>query len=265
MLSLVKLAVFCLAASATLAAAAHRADPPSGWAAGYLEPYHRYHARYLVLACDKKHDTPFFDQCCHPLLRSESLRSSRLDHCNPDTPSAVTDEESEECEPDSEERVISEETSAFPTHAIQLSVASKDNSDAKSQPQDVEADANASDDSGAASSPLAKMAATADVNGGFATYYYQNGVAGACGKVHTDKELIAAMSGGRYGNLGAVSKECGKKVRIVNNKNGKSVTVTIADACPTCNNDNSIDLSEYAFQRIAPLSDGIVPITWNYV
>jgi rare lipoprotein A (peptidoglycan hydrolase) len=35
--------------------------------------------------------------------------------------------------------------------------------------------------------------------------------------------------------------------------------VTIADACPTCTNSNSIDLSEGAFKKIAPLDDGIVP------
>lgn len=57
----------------------------------------------------------------------------------------------------------------------------------------------------------------------------------------------------------------------------------IADACPTCVNGNSIDLSMVAFQAIAPLSDGIVPskpilpswhdlrnyllitVTWSYI
>jgi hypothetical protein len=39
----------------------------------------------------------------------------------------------------------------------------------------------------------------------------------------------------------------------------QSVTVMIADACPTCVNGNSIDLSMVAFQAIAPLADGIVP------
>lgn len=38
----------------------------------------------------------------------------------------------------------------------------------------------------------------------------------------------------------------------------KSVTVTIADACPTCKNSNSIDLSSAAFKKIATLEQGMV-------
>ena len=39
----------------------------------------------------------------------------------------------------------------------------------------------------------------------------------------------------------------------------QSVTVMIADACPTCVNSNSIDLSMLAFQQIASLPEGMVP------
>ena len=41
--------------------------------------------------------------------------------------------------------------------------------------------------------------------------------------------------------------------------NAQSVTVTIADVCPTCDNGNSIDLSVGAFKAIAELGDGHVP------
>jgi hypothetical protein len=34
--------------------------------------------------------------------------------------------------------------------------------------------------------------------------------------------------------------------------------VTVADECPTCDNANSIDLSEGAFETIADLSVGIL-------
>jgi expansin (peptidoglycan-binding protein) len=84
--------------------------------------------------------------------------------------------------------------------------------------------------------------------------------------------------GDRYGNLGAKSSLCGKKVKITNpankkvcpyrinlklhlNKVPQSVTVTIADACPTCKNGNSIDLSEGAFKQIATLDQGMVGST----
>ncbi|KAH7335046.1 RlpA-like double-psi beta-barrel-protein domain-containing protein-containing protein [Rhizoctonia solani] len=101
--------------------------------------------------------------------------------------------------------------------------------------------------------------------GGFATYFYQNGVAGACGTVHSDSDYIVAADYRRYGDLSKQSDLCGKKVLITNTKNGKTVTCTVADACPTCNNGNSLDLSEGAFKAIAPLDDGMVPITYTFV
>ncbi|KAK7693516.1 hypothetical protein QCA50_003084 [Cerrena zonata] len=69
----------------------------------------------------------------------------------------------------------------------------------------------------------------------------------------------------RYGNSGAQSDLCGKQVKITNPANGKSVTVTIADDCPTCTNSNSIDLSVGAFTQIATEEQGMVGITWSFV
>ncbi|THH20685.1 hypothetical protein EW146_g737 [Bondarzewia mesenterica] len=104
-----------------------------------------------------------------------------------------------------------------------------------------------------------------DILGGFATFFYQNGVAGACGTVHSDEDFIAAIDQARYGNSGATSELCGKQVQITNTANQKTVTVTIADDCPTCNNGNSIDLSKGAFLAIAEESTGIVDIAWKFV
>ena len=69
-------------------------------------------------------------------------------------------------------------------------------------------------------------------------FFYQNGNAGACGKVHGDDELIAAIDHELWGDssFSNGSSTCGKKVKITNTKNGKSVTATIADVCPTCEN-----------------------------
>lgn len=69
----------------------------------------------------------------------------------------------------------------------------------------------------------------------------------------------------RYGNAGNESPLCGKQVKITNTENGKTVTVTVADDCPTCKNSNSIDLSKAAFEAIAPLSEGVAPISWVFV
>ena len=73
------------------------------------------------------------------------------------------------------------------------------------------------------------------------------------------------MDQARYGDSGGVSALCGKQVKITNTDNGKTVTVTVADDCPTCENSNSIDLSTGAFDQIADEATGEVPITWEFV
>jgi rare lipoprotein A (peptidoglycan hydrolase) len=55
-------------------------------------------------------------------------------------------------------------------------------------------------------------------------------------------------------------------VLITNTNNGKSVTCTIADACPTCDNSNSIDMSTGAFDQIATRQEGLVPSeSWSFI
>ncbi|KAI0362135.1 barwin-like endoglucanase [Trametes cingulata] len=100
---------------------------------------------------------------------------------------------------------------------------------------------------------------------GNATYYLQNGVAGACGAVNPDSAHIAAMQTERYGDLSRKSSLCGQQVKITNKNNGKSVVVTIADACPTCGTGNDIDLSVGAFTQIATEEEGEVPISWEFL
>ncbi|KAF8328892.1 barwin-like endoglucanase, partial [Cantharellus anzutake] len=101
--------------------------------------------------------------------------------------------------------------------------------------------------------------------GGYATWFAQNNNAGACGQVHGDDAMIAAIDHHRYGDAGVKSPLCGRRVKIVDTDNGHSVTVTIADDCPTCSNKNSIDLSQGAFQQLAKLDIGQLPIKWMFV
>jgi rare lipoprotein A (peptidoglycan hydrolase) len=54
-------------------------------------------------------------------------------------------------------------------------------------------------------------------------------------------------------------------VQITNTDNGKSVTVVVADDCPTCKNANSVDLSTGAFQQIGDESTGVLNIKWKFV
>jgi len=174
--------------------------PPADYDSSYLEPYDVYHARYTALSCQSQHDTQFFAECCHPLLKDQSL-DSRPAACNPAASAPTTN----------------------------------------TTPPETDG----------------------TVTGGVATYFFQNGVAGACGRVHGDYDLICAMDARRYGDTGVRSPLCGRSVRITNTRNGKSVTCYVADACPTCLNSNSIDLSVGAFQSIANLEEGEVPIVWQ--
>jgi len=96
------------------------------------------------------------------------------------------------------------------------------------------------------------------VTGGKATFFLQGGAAGACGKVHQDTDLVAAIDKGSFSNA-----LCGKSVTITNVANKKSVTATIADECPGCSNAQSIDLSKGAFDKIADESTGVVDIQWT--
>jgi len=103
-------------------------------------------------------------------------------------------------------------------------------------------------------------------SGGYATYFYQNGNAGACGTVHSENDKVVAIdSNGYWGSdFSQGSSYCGRWVNIKNTNNGKTVTAMVADVCPTCNNGNSLDLSVGAFTAIASESDGMVPIEWSF-
>lgn len=84
--------------------------------------------------------------------------------------------------------------------------------------------------------------------------YYEVGL-GSCGKTNTNSQMVAALSG-------AIMKSsyCGKSI-TVKGPNG-SVSVQIVDTCPGCK-EGDVDMSTAAFQKIAKLNDGRVPITWS--
>ncbi|GAW10118.1 expansin family protein [Lentinula edodes] len=90
--------------------------------------------------------------------------------------------------------------------------------------------------------------------GGHATYFTQNGVAGACGTVHSDNDFIVAIDQDRYGDSGETSQYCGKTVTITGL--GKTMQATVADDCPTCDNENSLDMSVALFQSFTSLDVG---------
>ncbi|KAF8320126.1 barwin-like endoglucanase, partial [Clavulina sp. PMI_390] len=161
-----------------------------------LEPYATYAERYQLFDCEDKHNTTFWDGCCHPLLADES-ESNLPDSCwaNPTTSTHKTT-----------------------------------------------APATTTTSSGSGGSWR---------TGGFGTYFYQEGNAGACGNKNSDSAKIVAIDIAYYGNTGEVSSYCGKKVRIVNTDNGKTVDAEIADVCPTCKNDNCLDMSLGTFEALS--------------
>ena len=94
---------------------------------------------------------------------------------------------------------------------------------------------------------------------GDATYYTFADGSGACGFPATPNDLmVGAMNAPDYG----ASDPCGACAHVVG-PDGE-VTIRIVDLCPECSK-GSIDLSPQAFEKIAAIDKGRVPITWQYV
>jgi expansin (peptidoglycan-binding protein) len=96
------------------------------------------------------------------------------------------------------------------------------------------------------------------IHEGEGTYYDFADGSGNCGFPATPNDLmVAAMNHVDY----AGSAVCGACVNITG-PNGQ-VKVRIVDQCPECP-EGDIDLSPEAFEHIADLSAGRVPISWTY-
>ena len=58
----------------------------------------------------------------------------------------------------------------------------------------------------------------------------------------------------------------GKSLRVTNMQNGKTVTVVVADECPTCQGGSGfVDFSLGAFDMLGEHSQGVLPISWEFV
>ncbi len=93
---------------------------------------------------------------------------------------------------------------------------------------------------------------------GEGTYYAADGSGNCSFDPSPGDLLVAAMNTPDY----AGSAVCGA-CAAVDGPDG-SVTVRIVDRCPECASGD-LDLSPQAFERIAPLSAGRVPISWRFV
>ncbi|KAK2466870.1 hypothetical protein APHAL10511_001128 [Amanita phalloides] len=270
MLSLVTLV--CILIPSVSGLATPRSAAPTGWASN-LEPYDIYHLRYVALNCYEKHKTPFFHECCQPFLASESPRKTLPSLCVHAAPSAISTDSSLDdggCEEAGDLPSTTQGEDPVPTTLSGTRINSTHVPSVAARPSSAHmlglsalASMRKHGHKHGHKYPVKQSSGSGNmVTGGFATYFYQNGNAGACGAYHGDYDLIAAIDAERYGYLGGHSNLCGKKVKILNPANNKSVVVVIADACPTCRNANSIDLSVGAFQHVADLTQGIVSIVW---
>ncbi|KAH9966779.1 RlpA-like double-psi beta-barrel-protein domain-containing protein-containing protein [Russula dissimulans] len=241
-----------------------RRHPPMGWQTDILEPYVVYNERYLNWGCEKQHNTVFFNQCCHPLLKDECIDVLEDRGC-PSPPGAPAPHPPPAT--GSPEQPKTTPTPVEPGHDNPPHVESTSTQPAytNTTPATTHTEPPSAPTTTTSSSP-AQATPTGLNMGGQATYFYQDGNAGACGAVHQDTDFIAAMDQARYGNSGGKSPLCGRQVLIYNALDtNKKVTVTVADDCPTCLNMNSIDLSVAAFEQLAPLSVGVVPIEWMFL
>jgi len=94
---------------------------------------------------------------------------------------------------------------------------------------------------------------------GEATYYNEADGGGNCSFDPTPQDLmVGAMNHTDYAN----SAICGAYVELTG-PNG-TITIRIVDQCPECPAGN-IDLSPSAFEKIAELIQGRVPITWRII
>ncbi|KAK4699918.1 hypothetical protein P7C70_g6334, partial [Phenoliferia sp. Uapishka_3] len=96
--------------------------------------------------------------------------------------------------------------------------------------------------------------------GGQGTYFTQNGVAGACGKVNLDTAKVIAIDSAMYNN----GANCGRSITITRVSDGRTATGVVADECPTCNNGTSLDMSEGLFLELGTYDEGEFDIEWSF-
>lgn len=275
---------------------------PANWATGYLEPYQTYHLRYLALDCQDQHNTTFFDQCCHPLLATEDL-SSRPARCTPSASEVSSASAFVQTATSTDAAATSEYCEEATSVVGEISSAAASISATATAPVSVVTVASTYDVSGSTTIAQATVSVAANLvngptststtpawtpttsstapaatssasssnsgsNSGEATYFYQNGNAGACGNYNSDSAYIVAIDSAWWPNYESGGSDlCGTSLTITNTNNGKSAVATVADVCPTCASAGSLDMSTGLFSDLAGSnweSMGTFPISWSF-
>lgn len=115
----------------------------------------------------------------------------------------------------------------------------------------------------AAPSASSSSSSSSGTFSGQATFYSPG--LGACGETNTDSDMICALN---YVQFDAVNTpnpnnnpDCNRKINVF--YQGKTITVTMVDRCPGCQ-DGDLDLSPTAFSQLADESVGRIDITWDW-
>ncbi|MCC3773855.1 cysteine/serine endopeptidase inhibitor [Streptomyces sp. UNOB3_S3] len=100
---------------------------------------------------------------------------------------------------------------------------------------------------------------------GKATYYTDKGY-GACGTpIDATSQNLVAVSAAWWTSGNPNNDPLCKGISVEVTYNGKTIRVPVKDKCLSCDR-NHIDLSQPAFQKLAPLDKGVVQgLTWKFV
>jgi hypothetical protein len=103
---------------------------------------------------------------------------------------------------------------------------------------------------------------------GLGTVFTQQGGTGSCGRQNPDSSFIVALSNS-WMQEESPSPLCGRKIKATNVGSddgvggaGNSVIVTVADTCPSCNEDHP-DFSVGAWNRLTDSAPfGTIKVNW---
>jgi len=80
---------------------------------------------------------------------------------------------------------------------------------------------------------------------------------GACGDTNSDSDPVVAIGAPRFGSGG----NCFQWIKIT--ANGVTAFGQTLDECEGCG-ENDLDLSPSLFENFAPLSQGVISVSWNF-
>ncbi|SCV68382.1 BQ2448_503 [Microbotryum intermedium] len=94
-----------------------------------------------------------------------------------------------------------------------------------------------------------------------ATFYWQNGNAGACGLYSNDTDLVVGLPFEFYSDLGAISPYCGSYIFVMNHINNLTTPARVADASAT---NGTLSLSVATWRALNGDGTNLTQVTWRF-